>query len=60
MKSKWVNKKTGLEQQVYRGIVITKQLNGKYSWGFGEKTLKECKKEIDKEFGKKPPTPFVI
>ena len=55
----WINKK-GQEQQVFRGVVITKLQNGKYTWGFGETTLQKCKDEIEKKFGKKSPTPFVI
>ena len=59
MKAKWVDK-NGIEKQVYFGVVITKLQNNKYTWGFGEKSLSECKNEILKEFGGKTITPSYI
>ncbi len=40
---------------IYKGVVITQQPSGKYKWYRMEQTLKECKKDIDREFGGLPP-----
>lgn len=40
---------------IYKGVVIHHKPNGKFTWYSKETTLKQCKKEIDKEFGGKHP-----
>ncbi len=40
---------------IYKGVVITQQKNGLWSWYRAKQTLDQCKKEIDKEFKGRPP-----
>lgn len=41
---------------IHRGICITPLPNGKFMWLDQELSLDECKRQIDKTYGGKPPT----